>query len=84
MIKYGDLVEYTKRNRINWNTNLFDVLKGFFEEYSHPLPPPTPSLPIQQKLFPGTMDALDELSHSFQAPADGEYSLEDLKDLFST
>ena len=84
MIKYGDLVDYTKKHHINWNTNLFDVLEGFFEEYSQPLPPPTPSIPIQQELFPGTMDALDELTHSFQPPANGEYSSEDLINLFST
>ena len=82
MIRYEDLVNYTKRRHINWNTNLFDVLEGFFEEYSQPLPPPTS--PTQQELFPGTMDALDELAHSFQPPTDGEYSSDDLINLFST
>ena len=82
MIRYEDLVNYTKRKHINWNTNLFDVLEGFFEEYSHQ-PPPSIS-PTQQELFPSTMDALDELVHSFQPPADGEYSSDDLINLFST
>ena len=75
MIKYGDLVEYIKRNHINWNRDLFDVLRGFFEEYSQqpPLPSPTPS---QQKLM---------FEHKeFKAPEDGEYTTDDLMDLFST
>ena len=83
MIKYGDLVDYIKRNHISWNTNLFDVLEGFFEEYSQPQLPPSHSLPIQQEIFPGTMDALEELTSSFQPPADGEYTSEDLINLFS-
>lgn len=81
MIKYGDLVDYIKRNHINWNTDLFDVLKGFFEEYSPQLPHST--LPIQQETFSGTLDSLNEIAHSFQPPADGEYSNEDLLNLFS-
>lgn len=75
MIKYGDLVEYIKRNHINWNRDLFDVLRGFFEEYSQqpPLPSPTPS---QQELI---------FEHrEFKAPENGEYTPDDLIDLFST
>lgn len=83
MVKYEDLVEYTKRNHIRWSTDLFDVLRGFFEEYSQQ-PPPSPSPPVQQELFPGTMDILNEMAHSFQPPANGEYSSEDLINLFST
>lgn len=75
MIKYGDLVEYIKRNHINWNTDLFDVLKGFFEEYSQPQLPHS-NTPIQQELeFP---------KQEFIAPADGEYSTDDLINLFNT
>lgn len=74
MIIYGDLVKYIKENHINWNTDLFNVLRGFFEEYSQPsLSSPTP---IQQELvFP---------TQEFQAPSDGEYTPEDLLNLFST
>ena len=74
MAKYSDLVNYIKENHINWNTDLFDVLKGFFEKYS-PQTTPTDS-PIQQELvFP---------KEEFIAPADGEYTTDDLLNLFST
>lgn len=73
MIKYSDLVQYIKENHINWNTDLFDVLRGFFDKYSQPN---TPSPPIQQEiLFP---------SEEFKEPADGEYSMDDILKLFST
>ena len=72
MIKYSDLVQYTKDNHISWNIDLFDVLRGFFNQYS---PQPSPSqVPLQQEItFP----------EEFQEPGDGEYSIEDLFKLFS-
>ena len=73
MIKYGDLVEYIKRNHINWNRDLFDVLRGFFEEYSQP-PLPSDSLP-EELIFQ---------HREFKAPDDGKYTSNDLMDLFST
>ena len=71
MIRYSDLVQYIKDNHVNWNTDLFDVLRGFFNQYTQPLP----SHPIQQELYfpPG----------EFNEPEDGEYSVKDLIDLFS-
>lgn len=75
MIKYGDLVQYIKDNHINWNTDLFDVLKGFFEQYSQQLPTPSQP-PVQQELvFP---------SEEFKEPENGEYTNKDLINLFST
>lgn len=78
MIKYAELVEYTKKNHVNWSTDLFDVLKGFFEEYSsHDYSSPPPSTPpIQQELIFS--------SEEFHEPADGEYTTQDILDLFST
>lgn len=79
MIKYEDLVQYIKDNHVNWNTDLFDVLRGFFEslqsqKYSPQLPPP--SKPIQQELtFP---------AEDFKEPEDGEYTTQDLINLFSS
>ena len=73
MIKYGDLVKYTKENHVNWDTDLFSVLRGFFEQYS---PTPTPPSPVQQELvFP---------NEGFEEPQDGEYTTQDLMRLFST
>lgn len=89
MIKYGDLVQYIKDNHVNWNTDLFDVLRGFFEsqsqQYSSPLPPTTVSSvspdsnlsqPIQQEIFFPTEE--------FKEPTDGEYTTQDLLNLLST
>ena len=80
MIKYGDLVDYIKRNHINWDKDLFDVLKGFFEEYSQLQVPPTPSYPTQ----PIQEKPVIFEHREFTAPSDGEYTNEDLINLFST
>ena len=83
MIKYSDLVQYTKDNHINWNADLFDVLRGFFNQY-YQLPATTPSISIngitshspQQDLFTQTIE--------FKEPVDGEYIYQDLLNLFNT
>ena len=73
MIKYGDLVQYIKKEHINWNEDLFDVLRGFFSQYSSQLT--SSSHPIQQEIiFEPT---------EFKEPKDGEYTTEDLLNLFS-
>ena len=72
MIKYGDLVQYIMENHVNWNTDLFDVLRGFFEKYSQL---PTPSFPPKQ--------VLDTPKVEFKEPDNGEYSAQDLINLFS-
>lgn len=77
MIRYSDLVQYTKENHVNWNMDLFDVLKGFFEEYSSHnyshLPLSTP--PVKQELI---------MPNEFKEPANGEYTTQDILNLFST
>ena len=73
MIKYGDLAQYTKENHVNCDTDLFSVLRGFFEQYS-----PSPTLsnpPIQQEIIFSDED--------FKEPENGEYSTQDLINLFS-
>lgn len=77
MIRYAELVEYIKRNHVNWNIDLFDVLKGFFEEYSSHDYSPSPSSipPIKQELI---------MSNEFKEPANGEYTTQDILNLFST
>ena len=80
MIRYGELVDYIKRNHVSWNTDLFEVLRGFFEEYYPPqtLPHPTSlsQTPVQEEL---------DFSHrEFTPPDSGEYSTDDLMNLFST
>ena len=77
MIRYAELVDYIKRNHVNWNTDLFDVLRGFFEEYSsHDYSPSPPSTPlIEQELI---------LPKRFKEPDKGDYTTEDILNLFST
>ena len=75
MIKYGDLVKYIKENHINFNEDLFDVLRGFFEQY-YQLPHSTSSQPpIQQELI--------FTPEEFNEPENGEYIVNDLMNLFS-
>lgn len=73
MIKYGDLVQYTKENHVNWDTDLFSVLRDFFEQYSSS--PTLSNPPIQQEIIFSNED--------FKEPKDGEYSTQDLINLFS-
>lgn len=78
MIKYAELVEYIKRNHVNWNTDLFDVLKGFFEEYSQSLPPySSPDSTM-------STDTMVLQNRKFIEPEEGEYTNDDLFNLFST
>ena len=77
MITYGDLVQYTKDNHINWDTDLFEVLREFFEQYSsqvseYPLPYSPSEVTV---IFP---------KGEFVEPIDGEYTSEDLLNLFNT
>jgi hypothetical protein len=75
MIKYEDLVEYTKRNHIRWSTDLFDVLRGFFEEYLQQSPLPSPTPPNEELIFE---------HKEFKEPDSVEYTTEDILNLFST
>ena len=81
MIRYSELVNYIKENHINWNTDLFDVLKGFFSQYSQ-----QPSLPSTHSIQQDLDWEISEVPiiKEFQHPADGEYTPDDLLNLFST
>lgn len=79
MIRYAELVEYIKREHVNWNTDLFEVLRGFFEQYSQPQAP-SPTLPVQQEI----KWEVPEVPTPFTPPANGEYTSEDLLNLLST
>ena len=80
MIRYGELVKYIKDNHVSWNTDLFDVLKGFFEEYSPPLLSP---FPHDTSYYPSE-DTVIPQRREFREPEEGEYNTNDLLDLFST
>ena len=81
MIRYGELVKHIKDNHVSWNTDLFDVLKGFFEEYYSP--PPPSSSPHGTSYYPSE-DAVIPQRREFREPEDGEYNTNDLLNLFST
>ena len=73
MIKYSDLVYYTKEHHISWETDLFDVLRDFFQNYCSPTS--SGSLIQQEIIFP---------TEKFIEPEDGEYTTEDILNLFNT
>jgi len=75
MIKYSHLVQYIKENHINWDTDLFEVLRDFFNQYS----PPTNSPPL-----PSSSSSISYSPSTFIEPEDGEYSIQDLINLLST
>ena len=79
MIRYGELVDYIKKNHVSWNTDLFEVLKGFFEEY---YPPHSPHHPTSPSYAPH-QEELNFSHREFTPPDNGEYTSEDLINLFS-
>ena len=92
MIKYKDLVDYIKENHVNWDTELFCVLRDFFAWYMtrQNIPVKTtvqPSIPNPPQPPPQTSSPPDPFYQrvtDFKHPADGEYSTQDLMNLFST
>jgi len=74
MIEYGELVQYIKDNHISWHTDLFEVLRGFFEGRAIQQIPQNIQ-PVQQEIV---------FSKGFHHPDDGEYTQQDVLDLFST
>lgn len=72
MITYNDLVNYTKENHISWSTDLFDVLRGFFNERKEAQKPK--SQPVFQP---------DMFSEKVDLPSGTEYTVDDVLNLFS-
>jgi len=81
MIQYSELVQYIKDNHINWNTDLFDVLKGFFENRNQ-ITLPSIHNNVQAKLNIKPQDFFKQ--EPFKEPDDGEYKDQDLYNLFNT
>lgn len=87
MIPYSELVQYIKDCHVSWNTELFEVLRGFFEardrKYSIPLlsPPPSSSPPPRRPTVTQTSFLPEK---EFKHPDNGEYSTQDVCSLFDT
>lgn len=77
MITYHDLVDYTKENHIRWDTDLFDVLKGFFNSNinMYNIQKHQQEVPIIDLFVP---------PEKFILPENGEYTADDILSLFST
>ena len=89
-MKYAKIVQYVKENHISWDTDIFDILK----EYTSQLPPvekkeikqtsPELSYTIKGQDSTDTISSpLLEVKGDYQMPPGGEYSFEDVIELFS-
>lgn len=78
MIRYKDLVEFIKEKHVNWDTELFCVLRDFMDWYVSEAsnPPTVPASPTPPLIPPKITGWIP--------PADGEYTNEDVMNLFST
>ena len=74
MIRYAELVQYIKDNHINWNKDLFDVLKGFFEDRE--------KSKVITSLSPSPSSLFN--TKEFKEPETEEYTTEDVFNLLST
>ena len=84
MIKYYDLVKYVKKHHVDWNRDLFEVLRGFFEEYADSQPTATVMASPTPQREPQREPAVYQHITDFKHPDDGEYTSDDLLNLFST
>lgn len=72
MVRYIDIVNYVRDNHINWNTDVFDILKGYFSQYS------------EESIDNSVEQEITLPVGEFQEPPDGEYSVSNLLQLLST
>ena len=88
-MKYAHIVQYVKDNHISWDTDIFDILK----EYTRQLPPvdkkeKDEDRAVLSHTIKGLSDdnpihsSLLEVADSYQMPPNGEYTFEDVIELF--
>ena len=88
-MKYAHIVQYVKDNHISWDTDIFDILK----EYTSQLPPvegmnKEENCAVLSHIIKGQGDfnpihsSLLEVKGDYKIPANGEYSFEDIIELF--
>ena len=89
-MKHAYIVQYVKENHISWDTDIFDILKN----YTSQLPPvERKEMDEDRAVLSHTIKGLsgDNPIHSsllgvkgdYQMPPNGEYSSEDVIELFS-
>ena len=90
-MKYAHIVQYVKENHISWDTDIFDILKNYTTSQlspverkemdedravlSHTIKGQSDDNPIHSSLL--------EVKGDYQMPPNGEYSFEDVIELFS-
>ena len=89
-MKYAYIVQYVKENHISWDTDIFDILKEYTSQLSpverkemdedravlsHTIKGQSEDHPIHSSLL--------EVKGDYQMPLNGEYSFEDVIELFS-
>ena len=89
-MKYAHIVQYVKENHISWDTDIFDILKDYT---SGQLPPvenknldenraaPSHTIKGQSEINP-IPSSLLEVKGPYQMPQGGEYTFEDVIELF--
>ena len=88
-MKYAHIVQYVKDNHISWDTDIFDILK----EYTSQLPPvERKEMDEDRAVLSHTIkgenqntpisSSLLEVTAPYQMPPNGEYSFEDVIELF--
>ena len=88
-MKYAKIVQYVKENHISWDTDIFDILK----EYTRQLPPvdkkeEDKDRAVLSHTIKGQSDdnpihsSLLEVKGDYKMPLNGEYSFEDVIELF--
>ena len=87
-MKYAKIVEYVKENHISWDTDIFDILKEYTSQLS-----PVEKIEIEgDRAVLSTNQGLEqpqaihssllEVGDSYQMPPNGEYTFEDVIELF--
>ena len=88
-MKYAHIVQYVKDNHISWDTDIFDILK----DYTESLLSPVEKIEIEEdravlannqglEQSPAIHSSLLEVGDSYQMPPNGEYTFEDVIELF--
>lgn len=87
-MKYAKIVQYVKENHISWDTDIFDILK----DYTSQLPPVEKKEMDEDRAVLSTNQgseqsqaihsSLLEVGDSYQMPPNGEYTFEDVIELF--